>query len=152
MVVIVVMIVMWTCHVDVVHTRILQAQFDPNTDLSAYFSQFSNRSFFLFIALMVVNTWSCDFVQLLSRFIPKFALSFTRISLHDLPYVKDKMKCLLRISLNKAISLCLQLISWIQTNLCNCPQYLCLFCILVECNPNKHGQGMMFVLPNQLLS
>ena len=40
---------------------------------------------------------------------------------------------------------------WIQTWFCNCPQYLCLFHILVECNPNKHGQGKMLVLPNQLL-
>ena len=54
--------------------------------------------------------------------------------------------------LNKAIFLHLKLTSWIQTNLCNCPQHLCLFYILFECNPNKHGQGMMLALPNQLFS
>ena len=41
---------------------------------------------------------------------------------------------------------------WIQTNLCNCQQYLFLFCILFACNPKKHGQGMMLDLPNQILS
>ena len=40
----------------------------------------------------------------------------------------------------------------IRTWFCNCPQYLCLFDILVECNPNKLGQGTMSVLPNQRLS
>ena len=39
----------------------------------------------------------------------------------------------------------------IQIWLCNCPQYLCVFHIVFKCNPNKHGQGMMLVLPNQLL-
>ena len=52
----------------------------------------------------------------------------------------------------QGICLFLQLTSWIQTYSFNCPQYLCLFCILVECNPNTHRQGMMLVLPNQRLS
>ena len=39
----------------------------------------------------------------------------------------------------------------IQTWFCNCPQYLCLFRIVVECIPSIHDQGMMLVLPNQLL-
>ena len=39
----------------------------------------------------------------------------------------------------------------IRTWFCNCPQYLCLFDIVVECKPNKRGQGMMLDLPNQLL-
>ena len=38
-------------------------------NLSAYFWQFSNRSYFFFCQLMVVNAWSCDFVQLLNWFI-----------------------------------------------------------------------------------
>ena len=33
----------------------------------------------------------------------------------------------------------------------NLPQFLCSFRILVECNPNKRGQGKMLVLPSQLL-
>ena len=39
----------------------------------------------------------------------------------------------------------------IRTGFCNCPQYLCLFRIVVECSPNIHDQGKMLVLPNQLL-
>ena len=41
--------------------------------------------------------------------------------------------------------------SWIPISLC-CPQCLCSFDNLVECNPNEHGQRMMSVLPNQRLS
>ena len=40
---------------------------------------------------------------------------------------------------------------WIQTWFCNCPQYLCLFHIVFECNPSVHDQGKMLVLPNRLL-
>ena len=40
---------------------------------------------------------------------------------------------------------------WIQTWFCNCQQYLCLFHIVFECIPGIHHQGMMLVLPNQLL-
>ena len=39
----------------------------------------------------------------------------------------------------------------IQTWLCNCPQYLCLFHIVFECSPSIHDQGKMLVLPNQPL-
>ena len=39
----------------------------------------------------------------------------------------------------------------IQTRLCNCPQYLCLFHIVFECSPSIHEQGKMLVLPNRLL-
>ena len=74
---------------------------------------------------------------------------FPRISLHDLPYHRTMRKCVLQISLNEGICLFLQLKSLFQTYSWNCLQYLCLFCFLVECNPKKHGQGMMLVLPNQ---
>ena len=40
---------------------------------------------------------------------------------------------------------------WIQTWFCNCQQYLCLFRIVFEYTPGIHGQGMMLVLPKQLL-
>ena len=40
---------------------------------------------------------------------------------------------------------------WIQTWLCNCPQYLCLFHIVFEWIPSIHDQGKMLVLPNRLL-
>ena len=39
----------------------------------------------------------------------------------------------------------------IRTWFCNCPQYLCLFQIVVECIPSIHDPGKMLVLPNRLL-
>ena len=39
----------------------------------------------------------------------------------------------------------------IQTWLCNCPQYFCLFHIVFECSPSIHDPGKMLVLPNRLL-
>ena len=39
----------------------------------------------------------------------------------------------------------------IQTWFCNCPQYLGLLRIDVECSPSIHDQGKMLVLPNRLL-
>ena len=39
----------------------------------------------------------------------------------------------------------------IQTWFCNCPQYLCLFRIFVECSPSIHDPRKMLVLPNRLL-
>ena len=42
--------------------------------------------------------------------------------------------------------------SMIRTNFCNYPQHPCCLDILDEYNQNKHGQGMMIVLPNQRLS
>ena len=77
---------------------------------------------------------------------------FPRISLHDLPCHGTMRKGLLQVSLNKAAFLSVKQRSWIQTYSSNCLQYLCLSDILFECNPNKHGQGMMSVLPNQRLS
>ena len=38
----------------------------------------------------------------------------------------------------------------IRTWFCNCPQYLCLLRIDVECIPSIHDQGKMLNLPNQL--
>ena len=40
---------------------------------------------------------------------------------------------------------------WIQTWLCNCQQYLCLFHIVFEYTSSIHDQGKMLVLPIQLL-
>ena len=72
------------------------------------------------------------------------------ISLHDLPHHKTRKKhedfegiiVFLFSTRNFAI----------RTWFCDCPQYLCLFCMLFECNPSIHDQGKMLVLPNRLLS
>ena len=78
--------------------------------------------------------------------------TFSRISLHDLQYHRTMKIHLRQVSLNMVAFLLLLQRSWIQTNLFNCIQYPCLFDILIECNPMKHGRGMMLVLPNQLVS
>ena len=39
----------------------------------------------------------------------------------------------------------------IRTWFCNCPQYFCLFAIVVAYNPSIHDQGKMLVLPDRLL-
>ena len=39
----------------------------------------------------------------------------------------------------------------IRTWFCNCPQYPCLFRIVVECSPSIHDPRKMLVLPNRLL-
>ena len=70
-------------------------------------------------------------------------------SLHDPPHHKtmkkyedfEGMKVFLFLPLKFAI----------RTWPCNCPQYLCLFGIVVECIPSFHDPGKMLVLPNQLL-
>ena len=60
-------------------------------------------------------------------------------------------RCLHHVSLKRVVFLVLLRRYWIQTYFWNCRQHLCSFRTLVECNPNKHGQGMMLVLPNRLL-
>ena len=71
------------------------------------------------------------------------------ISLHDPPYHKTMKKY--EDFEGMVISLLLPLKFAIRTWFCNCLQYLCLFHIVFECNPNKHDQGKMLVLPNRLL-
>ena len=77
--------------------------------------------------------------------------SFPYTSLDDIPCHRTRRKCLLQILLNTIFSTHPADIL-VQTNLCNCLHYLCLLCILFECNPTKHGQDMMLVHPNQFLS
>ena len=71
------------------------------------------------------------------------------ISLHDQPCHKTMKKY--EDFEGMVISLLSPRKFAIRTWFCNCPQYLCLFGIVVECNPNTHDPGKMLVLPNQLL-
>ena len=98
---------------------------------------------------MVFKARSCNFVQLFYSPICNIA---PHISLHDLPYPGTMIRCLRQVSLNKVAFLLLLQKSRTQTYFCICPQYLCSFRILVECNPNKRGQGRMLVRPIRLLS
>ena len=83
---------------------------------------------------MVINAWSCNFVQLLSCCSPARNIS-PHISLHDLPYHRIMKRCLRQVSPNKvAFPLLLQR-SWIQTNFCICPQNLCLFLLSLWVQP-----------------
>ena len=79
MVVIVVMIVMWTCHVDVVHTRILQAKIVP---LDTNF----------FISIMFEH--SCTEVRIsqetiVDPFETPFDASFSNYGLDDILFVVE---------------------------------------------------------------
>ena len=72
-----------------------------------------------------------------------------QISLHDQPCHKTMKKY--EDFEGMVISLLLPRKFAIRTWFCNCPQYLCLFRIVVECSPRKHDPRKMLVLPNQLL-
>ena len=72
-----------------------------------------------------------------------------RISLHDQPYHKTTMKY--EDFEGMAVSLFPPRKFAIRTWFCNCPQYLCLFGIFVECIPSTHDPRKMLVLPSQLL-
>ena len=98
---------------------------------------------------MVVKARSCNFEQLFCSSACNIA---PHISLHDLPDHRTMKRCPRQVSLNKVAFLLLLRRSKIQTYFCICPQYLCSFRILVECNPNKRGQGRMLVRPIRLLS
>ena len=100
---------------------------------------------------MVIKTWSCNFVQLLWCFVRQFAISFHAFLCMTFHIIGPAIDVCIRFPWTRYF-LYVQLTSWIQTYPCNSPQYLCLFDILFECNPNSHGQGMMLVLPNQRLS
>ena len=71
------------------------------------------------------------------------------ISWHDLPYRKTMKKY--EDFEGMVISLLPPRKFVIQTWLCNCPQYLCLFHMVFKCSPGIHDQGKMLVLPNRLL-
>ena len=136
-------------------TQVQQAQHEPNIDVSEqYVRHFSNWSSFFFLKLMVIWAWRCDFVKLLHSFIRQLTFSFHTV-LHDLPHHRTmKREC------SRLVSLKLQFLVILFSSsrnpsfklFCFFWQYPCLSDILFECNPNKHGQGMMLVLPNQRLS
>ena len=66
------------------------------------------------------------------------------ISLHDPPYHKTMKKY--EDFEGMAVSLFSPRKFAIRTWFCNCPQYLCLFGIVVECIPSIHDPGKMLVL------
>ena len=71
------------------------------------------------------------------------------ISLHDLPKHKTMKKY--KDFEVMVISLLTPRKFAIRTWFCNCPQYLFLFGIVVECSPSIRDPGKMLVLPNRLL-
>ena len=71
------------------------------------------------------------------------------ISGHDLPHHKTMKKY--EDFWGMEVFQFLPLKFAIQTWLCNCPEYLCLFGIVFECSPSIHDQRKMLVLPNRLL-
>ena len=108
--------------------------------------------------MMVIQAWRRDFLQLLNRFICKFAISFHTF-LWLTFHIIGPWSYRFGIRLPRGFfCLFLVIFPWpketflIRTYFCNYPQYPCLFDILFECNPNTHGQGTMSALPNQRLS
>ena len=111
--------------------------------------QFSTRFHFFFFEVVVIDAWSRYFVELLRRLVGQLTISLHLISLHDLPYHKTMKKY--ERFWKKGSFLFLPLKFAIRTWFCNCPQYLCLFRIVVECIPSIHDPGKMLVLPSRLL-
>ena len=71
------------------------------------------------------------------------------ISLHDPPCHKTMKKY--EYVEGMVISLISPQKFAIRTWFCNCPQYLCLFRIFVECSPSIRDPGKMLVLQNRFL-
>ena len=70
-------------------------------------------------------------------------------SLHDQPY-HETMKKYENSQSMEAFLFSPQKFA-IRTWFCNCPQFFCLFHIVVECKPSIHDPTKMLVLPNRLL-
>ena len=99
--------------------------------------------------MMVISAWSRYFVELLSRLVCQLTISFHTFLGMTLHIVRSMKKyedfpsmAVFQFTLRKFV---------IQTWLCNCPKYLCLFHVVFECIPGFRDQGKMLVLPNQLL-
>ena len=122
-------------------------------NLRGYFWQFSCWSHFFFFELMVIHAWCCDFENC---WVVLFANS-QYLSTHFFAWLsmsQDQEDTVSASRFPEALvgrSLWLQQKSWIRNYCCNYPQYPCWSDILFECNPNKHGHGMMLVLSNQRL-
>ena len=119
------------------------------TILRRYFGQFSNRFCFFFFEVVVIDAWSRYFCCVVASSCLSTHNIVPHISWHDLPYRRTKKKyedfpsmVVFQFPPRKFV---------IQTWLCNCQQYLCLFHIVFEYIPEVHDQKKMLVLPNQLL-
>ena len=93
---------------------------------------------------MVIDAWSRYFVELLSRLVRQLTISFPTLLCMTQPCHKTMKKY--EDFEGMVISLLLPQKFAIQTWFCNCPQYLCLFRIVVECSPDFHDLGNMLVL------
>ena len=98
---------------------------------------------------MVINAWSRYFAELLSRLVLPTHNIVPHISLHNQPCHKTTKKY--EDFEGMVIFLLFPLKFAIRTWFCNCPQYLCLFRIVVECCPSIQDPRKMLVLPNRVL-
>ena len=126
-------------------------QFLPNKHFRTIWEhctwQFSNRFCCFFLEVVVIDAWSRYFVAE-SSCLPTHNI-VPHTSLHDQPYHKTmkKYEDFERMVISPLHPRKLAIRTWF----CNCPQYLCLFRIVVECIPSNHDPGKMLVLPNRLL-
>ena len=118
-------------------------------NLRAHFRHFSNGFQFFFFEMMVVNAWSWYFVELLSRLVCQLTISFHTFLCMTLHIIRPWRNTKILREWQFLWSPCGKFA--IQTWLCNCPPYLCLFPIVFECIPTTHDLEKMLVLPNQLL-
>ena len=96
-----------------------------------------------------MDAWSRYFVELLSRLVRQLTISFHTLLCVTSHVIKTMKKH--EDFEGMVISLLSPRKFAIQTWFCNCPQYLCLFHIVFECNPSIHDPAKMLVLPNRLL-
>ena len=86
---------------------------------------------------------------LLRCFVRWFTTAFHTLFWHDLPYRRTTQRSSIFPSLVVFLFSLRKL--RIRTWFCNVQQYPDLFHTVFECNPSKHDQRLMWVLPNQLL-
>ena len=105
------------------------------------------HTYFFFLDLMVGNTWSCDFVYLLSCSIRQFGTSYHAFLCMTFHIIGPWRY---RFGIKFLHGFCFWQFSIAPAEILDSNIFL--FDNLVECNPIEHSQGTMSVLPNQRLS
>ena len=118
-------------------------------NLWANFRQFSNRSHFSFFEMVVVKAWCCDFVSLLRCFVCWFAISFHALlgmTFHVIRLwgnIRVRFLGNWNLFYSSSRNPGFEHISVFVCNIFAC------FAVSLNTTQNKHGRGMMSVLPNQ---
>ena len=120
--------------------------------IRAYFWQFSNESQLFFLELMVIKTWSCDFVLLLSCFVSQFVISlptFLCMIIHNKRSCRD---ICITSSCTREFFFCscgdpgFKHLSAINDNI------FARFALKLSVTKKRRGQGMILVPPSWFVS